>query len=480
MTCSDCITSVAFVEHERYPVGRSTPRVPRLAASALAGVAAAELVAMAMHSTGPIDGAARFVVDTVPVPVVETTVRMLGRFDKDATRLGVLASVCVAGAAIDGRRSRPFAIVGLSTLGALLAVRRPPRRTSAVVLGALAGATTALVSDRAPVPVPLATIGAAVALVVRKRRRAARAEYGPLPSLEDGAEKWGCTTPLITPTASLYVTDVNLGPPQFNRDRHVLEIRGAVERPLNLHVDELREIASVPFASVLVCIHNRVGGERIGNVMWQGAELDRIIDLVKPTPEARFVSTVAVDGFRATMPLATFGDDGLGGWVVFAMNGAELTPSHGGPVRFLVPGLYGQYNGAKWLSRLEFLQRHPGDYWTPRGWAHGPMPVRVGSRLDAPRVSGRTATLTGVAWAPPHGIDTVHILVNGQAVPAMLADEVDPRSWRRFRAEVELGPGRHRIQAQATSALGVEQSDDRRPPFPTGATGLHTIEVRIP
>lgn len=468
------------MKHQRYLISRSTVKLPRRVGSALAGVAAAEVVAMAMQSTGPVDGAARFVVDTVPVPVVETTVRMLGRFDKDATRLGVLASVSAVGAVIRGPRSRPVATVGLSMLGAMLAVRRPPRRTSAAALGALAGAATALVSDRSPAAVPLATIGAAAALVGRKRQLATVAERGPLPLLNDGAEAWGCMTPLITPTSDLYVTDVNLGPPQFNRDRHVLEIGGAVERPAQLRVDDLRSMASEPFTSVLVCIHNRVGGERLGNAVWHGVPLERVTDLVRPTPDARFVSTVAVDGFRATMPLDIFDDDGMSGWVVFGMNGSDLTPAHGGPLRFLVPGLYGQYNGAKWLSHLEFHRRHPGDYWTPRGWPHGPMPVSVGSRLDVPRVNGRVATLTGVAWAPPHGVSNVKVLVDGQTFPAELADQVDPRSWRRFRAEVELEAGRHQIQARATSALGVDQIEDPRPPFPTGATGLHMIEVHIP
>ena len=420
--------------------------------------------------------------DSVPIPVVEATVRLLGRFDKDATRLGVIAAVAVAGAAVREPRARLAAGVGLSAVGAAVALRRPPRCPPAAVLGALVGAAVAAGAGRVHPAASVAAIGMAGGAVVQRRRQATSAEArSAVPSMiEDGAEGWDGATALITPTRDFYVTDVNLGPPPINSERHVLEITGDVEQPVRLEMAVLRAMEGDPFPSVLVCIHNRVGGRRLGNAVWSGVSLRHLADLVGVSTQARFVSTVAVDGFRATIPLELLRTGGLEAWVVCEMNGAPLPPAQGGPLRFLVPGLYGQYNGAKWLSRLEFHHRHPGDYWTPRGWPHGPAEVRPGSRLDPPRVQAGAAVLTGVAWAPPHGISQVDVLIDGSPVRAELAHQIDPRSWRRFRVEVALGTGPHRVASRAIPNVGDAQAMDLRPPFPTGATGLHMIEVVVP
>jgi hypothetical protein len=39
--------------------------------------------------------------------------------------------------------------------------------------------------------------------------------------------------------------------------------------------------------------------------------------------------------------------------------------------------------------------------------------------------------------------------------------------------------GRHRLSVRATDGDGVIQTDDRREPFPDGATGRHTIVLTV-
>lgn len=452
--------------------------------AALTGLGVGEIIARSAGATSPVDGTARLIIDHVPVPVVELTVRTLGRHDKRATRAGVVMAAATAGTLVQGRRSRTIATVLMSAAGGVLSVRRPPRRRVVAGVAALASAGTTMLCDRSSPLVRRSIAVAAVAgltgLTLRTRPDGTpRPTWAEQPS--DGAEGWPGATPLITPTDDFYVTDVNVGPPRVATGSYRLTVGGAVDRPMELHLAELRDLVDPPFTSVLVCIHNRIGGSRLGNAVWTGVPFERILDLVSPDADATFVTTTAVDGFRATLPMELLtGESRLRAWLVLDMNGSPLTPSHGAPVRFLVPGVYGQYNGAKWLTELTFHRRHPGDYWTPRGWPHGPVPVRPQARLDRPTIHDGDVIVTGVAWAPPFGVRSVEVSSGEVSVPAELAAEVSPSSWRRFRARLQLPSGRHQVRARCTAGNGTVQDERPRPPFPVGATGVHRVPVDVP
>jgi hypothetical protein len=60
---------------------------------------------------------------------------------------------------------------------------------------------------------------------------------------------------------------------------------------------------------------------------------------------------------------------------------------------------------------------------------------------------------------------------------ARLAPEVDADLWRQWVLPYDFPGGRHSITVRATSADGEVQTDARAAPFPSGATGWHTIQV---
>lgn len=114
----------------------------------------------------------------------------------------------------------------------------------------------------------------------------------------------------------------------------------------------------------------------------------------------------------------------------------------------------------------------------------GPVRVRPLSRIDAPadraRVAAGPVDVVGVAWAPPGGVSAVDVAVEDQPwIPAELAAELAPASWRRWRARLALPPGVHTLRVRCTARTGaVVQDPAPRPPFPTGVTGHHSITVR--
>ena len=144
-----------------------------------------------------------------------------------------------------------------------------------------------------------------------------------------------------------------------------------------------------------------------------------------------------------------------GALLAVGMNGEALPREHGFPVRMVVPGLYGYVSATKWVTDLELTTFAAYDaYWVQRGWARQ-APIKTQSRIDRPRAfaqltAGRVL-LAGTAWAQHTGVERVEVRADdGPWQPAQLATEVNLDTWRMWRAELDLGPGRHVLQCRAT------------------------------
>ena len=89
-------------------------------------------------------------------------------------------------------------------------------------------------------------------------------------------------------------------------------------------------------------------------------------------------------------------------------------------------------------------------------------------------------TVSGIAWSQPIGVSRVEVRVDdGPWQDAELAAEVNPRTWRMWRASVELDRGTHRVQSRATDANGVTQPEERVAPIPDGATGWPVVVFTV-
>jgi DMSO/TMAO reductase YedYZ molybdopterin-dependent catalytic subunit len=164
------------------------------------------------------------------------------------------------------------------------------------------------------------------------------------------------------------------------------------------------------------------------------------------------------------------------------MNGEALPREHGFPVRMVVPGLYGYVSATKWITDLELTTFAAYDaYWVQRGWARQ-APIKTQSRIDRPRAfaqltAGRVL-LAGTAWAQHTGVERVEVRADdGPWQPAQLATEVNLDTWRMWRAELDLRPGRHVLQCRATDRSGATQPEQRSAPVPDGASGWHSVVV---
>ncbi|MEU9451470.1 molybdopterin-dependent oxidoreductase [Streptomyces sp. NPDC048277] len=467
-------------------------------AAALAGLGTAEVLAAALGSPSLVDTAGKLIVDTTPMPVVEQIVKYLREADKAATRAAIVGVVTAAGVAlgrIGSPRARGLAVGAMAAAGAGLVLRRPAGdRAAAAVLGAAtAGAavtTGALAAPARRAPALALTGAAALTVSLGLRARSVRLHAtaqaprlpkaaSPLPPARDGAESWSGVSPLFTPVEDFYVTDVTMRPPLIAADSWELNVTGACAAPYHLSYAQLLAHGLVEFDAVLSCVHNRLGWDRLGNQRWTGVPLRDLLAKADPWPGARYLVTHAVDGWECSLPLELL--DRADAYVVVGMGGRPLTAAHGFPARVFVPGIYGQFTGAKWLTGLRLTEHPNPDYWPPRGWPREPVHVRPLARIDSPapgRTTGSMVTCAGVAWAPPHGVETVEVRVDGGPwSPAELAAELAPAAWRRWRLPVPLMPGAHTVQARCSSRDGTRQSPVPRAPFPTGTSGYHTVTV---
>ncbi|NNE46811.1 MAG: protein-methionine-sulfoxide reductase catalytic subunit MsrP [Rhodothermales bacterium] len=151
-----------------------------------------------------------------------------------------------------------------------------------------------------------------------------------------------------------------------------IEVRGLVEKPLTLDVDEL--IRTMP-------LEERVYRFRCVEawsmtIPWTGFPLKKLIDRCKPLSSAthvRFVSA-KLDKQMPGIPSQPWYpwpyyeglrmDEAINdlGFVATGMYGEPLTKQNGSPLRLALPWKYG-YKGPKAVVRIEFTRKQPKTFW---------------------------------------------------------------------------------------------------------------------
>ncbi|MFX1602982.1 MAG: molybdopterin-dependent oxidoreductase, partial [Promethearchaeota archaeon] len=86
------------------------------------------------------------------------------------------------------------------------------------------------------------------------------------------------------------------------------------------------------------------------------------------------------DGYYASHTLEQLENNGVLG--ALYMNGVEIPPIQGFPLRILNPGYYGIKQPA-WVTEIEVINRPLEDYWEDRGWDTSP-PMDIDSKIFFP------------------------------------------------------------------------------------------------
>ncbi len=489
--------------------GRAKPRWRAGALAAGAQLGSGELLAALLpRARSPVSGLGQTLIDFLPGPGVDMVVATAQTKDKALLRVALTASALgsgylAAGLEAQGRGRGQWLLVGQGLVGGAAAASRPENSTTPSLLaglgaGAAGAGTLALMTGKASQlrqAVLLAASGLAlgVAGALRRRERAVadrrRGEMSlpaparpaaPVPAAE--FEIPGIT-PLFTPNRSFYVTDTALTAPRVDRDRWRLRVRGLVEHELEFSLQELLAMELVEVDATLVCVHNPVGGDRVGSARWLGVPLGALLGTASVRSESDQVLTHSVTGFTAGLPLEMAGEGPIP-LVALGMNGEPLTMRNGFPARLLTPGIWGADASTKWLATIELTTwANASDYWDARGWPRVPGAVNPGSRIDVPAdrstVAAGSAIAAGIAWAPRRGVSGVEVAIDGGPwQPARLSPQIAPALWRQWALTWQAEPGEHQLQVRTLSGDQV-QEENPAPPYPHGSSGYHTIRVQV-
>jgi sulfane dehydrogenase subunit SoxC len=180
---------------------------------------------------------------------------------------------------------------------------------------------------------------------------------------------------------------------------------------------------------------------------WTGVPVATILREVGIQPGGGWVLAEGADavGHDRSIPTAKAMADGL---LAYAVNGEDLRPSQGYPVRLLLPGFEGNTN-VKWLRRLKvgtepWQTRQETSHYTdlmPDGTARQFTFVMEAKSVITSPSGGQIlpgpgfVEITGLAWSGRGRIERVDVSTDGGQSwsQATLQEPVLPIAWTRFR-----------------------------------------------
>jgi len=372
-----------------------------------------------------------------------------------------------------------------------LVARRALLRT--VSLGALASIATAFGQNVAPDKPPAAAPG--TGLIVREKEPE---------NLESPAS---VLQTFITPAEQFYVRN-HFKQPEVTAEAWKLKVEGAVEHPFEMGYRDLLGMPSRTQVSMLECAGNgrvflipkengaqwQSGG--VGNAEWVGVPLGAVLEKAGLKSNAVDVVFEGADQgeikddpkspgeihFARSLPMAKARNGNV--LLAYKMNGADLSPAHGFPVRVIVPGWYGMAS-VKWLARIVvtdkrfdgFFQSLQYSHWERSNGTPTLMPVTemhvkasiVAPMLDEVVPASGAYKVRGQAWAGESSIAQVEVSTDGGQKwnKAQLTGPSVRYAWRLWEYDWQAPVrGEYTLMARGTDAEGhtqpIERNKDHR------------------
>jgi DMSO/TMAO reductase YedYZ molybdopterin-dependent catalytic subunit len=141
-----------------------------------------------------------------------------------------------------------------------------------------------------------------------------------------------------------------------------LKVSGLVDNPAVFTLDDLRAMPATHLVRNFQC----VTGWIVPDVKWRGVQLSEILRHAGVQSGAVAVSFDSYDGADSESLLLDQAHlpDVI---VAYEMYGGAVSREHGGPVRLVVPQMYG-YKSLKWLSGIRLVDRVEPGYWEQNGY----------------------------------------------------------------------------------------------------------------
>ena len=307
----------------------------------------------------------------------------------------------------------------------------------------------------------------------------------------------------LTPADHFYVRN-HFASPRIDEAAWKLRVEGAVAKPLELGLGDLRSLPPVTLPAVMECAGNgRVFYEpareglqwqsgAVGNAAWTGVRLADVLALADIADTATEVVLVGADrgvvdggkktaspgpiAFARSLPLAKATDEST--LLAYAMNDTPLTLEHGYPLRAVVGGWFGMA-WVKWITEIRVVERPFLGYWQARDyfrWDRSlgePMLVplaemEVKAQIARPvqgatvRVGGPTR-IFGAAWSGGAAVTAVEVSTEDGEWRAGQAAAAGDRLWMAaLGASMDAVAGRAGTGCSAAPSMRQAMSSPRR------------------
>jgi DMSO/TMAO reductase YedYZ molybdopterin-dependent catalytic subunit len=150
------------------------------------------------------------------------------------------------------------------------------------------------------------------------------------------------------------------GVPKVNPSAYRLTVDGLVQEEKVFSLDEVKAMRK----SVVDARLTSVSGWSV-RAKWEGVLFSDFLKQLKLEEGASHATFTSLGNYQSTVSLSDLLHPRV--LLVYAVEGEELEIEYGGPVRMVIPQLWG-YKSVKGLSRITFTDRMLGGYWEDRGY----------------------------------------------------------------------------------------------------------------
>ncbi len=328
----------------------------------------------------------------------------------------------------------------------------------------------------------------------------------------------------ITPTDRHFIRNNGLPPDDVDAATWTLTIDGLVDNPMKLTIDNLKKDFEVVTMALLIecggngrsafnppAKGNQWSTGAVGCSNWTGVRLKDVLAKAGVKSGAIYTAHEGADihlsGDPEKLPISrgvpmakAMTDDVL---IAFGMNGSDLHPMNGAPLRLVVPGWPGSCS-QKWLTRVWLRdQVHDGPKMTGSSYRVPNRPVAPGEKVEKEDFEiiermpvkslitnpandaevDMTALVRGHAWSGDRTIEAMDISIDFGAtwIPAELDPPVNEGAWQNWRVNVSFPKaGYYEVWSRATDSAGAMQpfAIDWNPKGYLNNT-MHRVAVRV-
>ena len=164
------------------------------------------------------------------------------------------------------------------------------------------------------------------------------------------------------------------GMPVIDLQSYLLSVGGLVKEERYF---SWQEILAMPKSGVN-CRLTSVSGWSV-RADWEGIKWNNFLKQILIDAKTNYVRFTSVgEGYSTAVLSKDLGNPRV--LLAYGVNGDPIETEYGGPLRMVIPNLWG-YKSCKWLGKIEFIGQEEGGYWEDRGYTRSGM-IEPGFTFD--------------------------------------------------------------------------------------------------